>query len=45
VNVNRTSLRTQIKEILLARILNGEYQPGDRLVEMQIAQEFGAFGT
>jgi DNA-binding GntR family transcriptional regulator len=41
VNVNRTSLRTQIKEILLARILNGEYQPGDRLVEMQIAQEFG----
>jgi len=41
VNVNRTSLRTQIKEILLARILDGEYQPGDRLVEMQIAQEFG----
>ena len=41
MNVNRTSLRTQIKEILLARILNGEYQPGDRLVEMQIAQEFG----
>ncbi len=37
----RTNLRTQIKEILLARILNGEYQPGDRLVEMQIAQEFG----
>ncbi len=41
MSVNRTSLRTQIKEILLARILNGEYQPGDRLVEMQIAQEFG----
>jgi DNA-binding GntR family transcriptional regulator len=41
VSVNRTSLRTQIKEILLARILNGEYKPGDRLVEMQIAQEFG----
>ncbi len=41
MNVNRTSLRTQIKEILLSRILNGEYQPGDRLVEMQIAQEFG----
>ena len=41
MNVNRTSLRTQIKEILLARILDGEYQPGDRLVEMQIAQEFG----
>lgn len=37
----RTSLRAQIKEILLARILNGEYKPGDRLVELQIAQEFG----
>jgi DNA-binding GntR family transcriptional regulator len=37
----RTNLRTQIKEILLARILNGEYKPGDRLVELQIAQEFG----
>jgi DNA-binding GntR family transcriptional regulator len=41
LNVTRTSLRTQIKEILLARILNGEYKPGDRLVELQIAQEFG----
>ncbi len=39
MNVSRTSLREQIKEILLARILNGEYKPGDRLVEMQIAQE------
>lgn len=37
----RTNLHTQIKEILLARILNGEYKPGDRLVELQIAQEFG----
>ncbi len=41
MNVSRMSLRTQIKEILLARILKGEYQAGDRLVEMQIAQEFG----
>ena len=41
MNVNRTSLRAQVKEILLARILNGEYKPGDRLVEMQIAQELG----
>lgn len=39
--LSRTSLRTQIKKILLARILNGEYKPGDRLVEMQIAQELG----
>jgi DNA-binding GntR family transcriptional regulator len=41
VNLNRTILREQVKEILLKRILDGEYKPGDRLVEMQIAQEFG----
>jgi DNA-binding GntR family transcriptional regulator len=33
-------LHEQIKEILLQRILSGEYKPGDRLIEMQIAQEF-----
>ncbi len=41
MNLTRTSLRAQIKAILLARILKGEYEPGDRIVEMQIAQEFG----
>jgi DNA-binding GntR family transcriptional regulator len=41
LSLTRTSLREQIKEILLARILNGEYRPGERLVELQIAQEFG----
>lgn len=41
MSVDRSSLRTQIKEILLARILNGVYQPGDRLIELQIAQELG----
>ena len=41
MNLSRISLRTQIKEILLARIINGEYQPGDRLIELQIAQELG----
>jgi DNA-binding GntR family transcriptional regulator len=41
VSLNRTILREQVKEILLKRILGGEYKPGDRLVEMQIAQEFG----
>jgi len=41
LTLNRTVLRAQIKEILLKRILNGEYLPGSRLVEMQIAQEFG----
>jgi DNA-binding GntR family transcriptional regulator len=41
LSLTRTSLRAQIKEILLARILKGEYKPGDRIVELQIAQEFG----
>ncbi len=41
MSLTRTSLRAQIKEILLARILKGEYKPGDRIVELQIAQEFG----
>jgi DNA-binding GntR family transcriptional regulator len=41
VTLNRAILREQVKEILLKRILDGEYKPGDRLVELQIAQEFG----
>ena len=40
MNLNRTALSEQLKEILLKRILSGEYKAGDRLVEMQIAQEF-----
>jgi len=40
VNLNRTVLHDQVKEILLKRILDGEYKPGDRLVEMHLAQEF-----
>jgi DNA-binding GntR family transcriptional regulator len=39
--VARTVLREQVKEILLERILRGELQPGDRLVETRIAQELG----
>jgi DNA-binding GntR family transcriptional regulator len=34
-------LRDQIKEVLLARILEGDYAPGQRIVEMQVASEFG----
>jgi DNA-binding GntR family transcriptional regulator len=34
-------LRDQIKEVLLARILEGDYAPGQRIVEMQLASEFG----
>jgi len=37
----RSNLRAQIKDVLLQRILDGEYQPGARLVETRIAQELG----
>jgi len=36
----RDSMRHQIKQLLLERIMDGTYKPGDRLVELQIAQEF-----
>jgi DNA-binding GntR family transcriptional regulator len=39
--LSRTVLREQVKEILLGRILDGTYAPGDRLVETRIAQELG----
>ncbi|HEY9773794.1 MAG TPA: GntR family transcriptional regulator [Planktothrix sp.] len=38
--IKRASAREQIKDILLERILEGVYKPGERLVELQIAQEF-----
>jgi DNA-binding GntR family transcriptional regulator len=41
VAVTRTAFRDQVKEILLARILSGEYAPGERLVETRIAREMG----
>jgi DNA-binding GntR family transcriptional regulator len=39
--VSRVVLREQVKELILARILSGEYRPGERLVETRIAQELG----
>src|ERR671933_2782830 len=39
--VSKTPLREQVKELVLERILDGTYQPGDRLVETQLAQELG----
>jgi DNA-binding GntR family transcriptional regulator len=39
--ISRTVLREQVKELILARILSGEYQPGDRLVETRVAEELG----
>jgi DNA-binding GntR family transcriptional regulator len=41
VTVARTVLREQIKDILLERILRGELQPGERLVETRLARELG----
>jgi DNA-binding GntR family transcriptional regulator len=39
--VERTVLREQVKDILLQRIVSGELQPGERLVETRIAHELG----
>jgi len=39
--IARTVLREQVKDILLQRIVRGELQPGERLVETRIAQELG----
>ena len=41
LSVQRQSLTEQIKTILLERIVDGILLPGDRLKELQIAQEFG----
>jgi DNA-binding GntR family transcriptional regulator len=39
--LTRTMYRAQIKDVLLERILNGAYQPGDRIVETRVARELG----
>jgi DNA-binding GntR family transcriptional regulator len=39
--VTRVVLREQVKELILERILNGTYKPGERIVETRIAQELG----
>ncbi len=39
--VARVILREQVKERILERILDGSYEPGERLVETRIAQELG----
>lgn len=39
MTIKRASARDQITQILLDRILDGTYKPGDRLVELQIAGE------
>jgi DNA-binding GntR family transcriptional regulator len=39
--LTRTVLREQVKDLVLERILDGTYRPGERLVETRIAQELG----
>lgn len=41
MNVERTVLRDQVKEVVIERILDGTYPAGSRIVESQLAQEFG----
>ena len=40
-NFVNVPLRQRLKEALLRRILGGHYHPGERLVELRIAEEFG----
>ena len=39
--VVRQSLKDQIKSILIDRMIDGDLAPGDRIKELQVAQEFG----
>jgi DNA-binding GntR family transcriptional regulator len=41
VAVTRSVLRDQVKDALVERILDGTYAPGERIVEIRVAQEFG----
>ena len=41
MRATRLLLREQVKEMILERILAGEYEPGERLVETRLAQELG----
>ena len=41
LTVSRTMLREQVKDVLLQRIVDGEYGPGERIVETRVAEEFG----
>ncbi|GAA4100477.1 GntR family transcriptional regulator [Nocardioides kongjuensis] len=41
MTLSRSVLREQVKEIVIQRILDGTYRPGQRVVELALAQEFG----
>ena len=41
VPLERTVMRERIKELLIQRILKGEYKPAERIVELQLVHELG----
>ena len=41
MTLERSVMREQIKELIIKRILKGTYQPGQRVVELQLVQELG----
>ena len=41
MTIVRTVMREQIKELIIQRILEGTYKPGDRVVELQLVHELG----
>lgn len=41
MTLQRSVMRDQIKELVIQRILDGHYRPGDRVVELQLVHELG----
>ena len=41
MTLSRSVMRDQIRELIIQRILDGTYQPGQRVVELQLVQELG----
>lgn len=41
MTLERTVMREQIKELIIQRILDGTYKPGERIVELQLVNELG----
>jgi DNA-binding GntR family transcriptional regulator len=41
VTLSRSVMRDQIRELVIQRILDGTYVPGQRVVELQLVQELG----
>ena len=39
MSLERTVMREQIKELIIRRILDGSYKPGERIVELQLVHE------